>query len=292
MSGEVKGELDRALTLFRDTTEPHQRSMSLFMRTVQDFWLKGVIQPFTHGHVYGPVFDGIDGRAWEEPVLTFELFDCRQDKLLTAALSMFVVHLVRRGARDDAPTLFLMDEVHNNLVPPWLEPVEKLQREGRKENIQLGLISQNIFDFAGSHMSKVFMGNCQSRIYTPDRDLAEEGTAETLEQYGLRRSEITKLSEALPRRQFGFHRKNEADGEGSGFVVLDLELGPIGRALCATTGRGDQALADRVLSRHGRADFLRGWMLAKGLPAAAAALDADGGEGVLREAAGTVLAAE
>lgn len=267
---EVKDDITEALHQFRDTVDPDRRTLSLFMATVQNWWLKGVLKPYTAGGIYGSVFDGVDARSWDDPVVTVEMGDCLNDKLLSAPLASFLFHVLRRGAGPDTPTLGILDEGHNFMRHPFLEPLEAVVREGRGGNIQIGMLSQNIRDFARSDVEPIFMSNCPSRLFIPDPDALEAGSADILENYGLRSSEIRCIAESIPKKQYAYQRKGAEPG--TGFAIIDLELGEVGRALCATTNTLHQAMADRVLRRWGQDDFLYGWLLECGLPDAAAAL--------------------
>lgn len=266
LNTEVTDMVTDTVKLFAGTVDPDDRTMSNFHDVLQDFWLKSVVRPYTRKGMFGHIFDGVDGRSWDDPVVSVEIGPVLNNPSIIGPLASFLFHLATRRAAPDRPMLFLGDEAQEWMRHPWVKLLEDFIRSGRGRDIQLGLGSQSILDYARSDLASIFMGNCPTRIFLPDKDALQPDSVEILSGYGLRYSQIEAIANAIPKKQYAASRKS---GE---FAVFDLELGPVGLALCAATNTADQEVAERVLTQWGEEHFLWGWLHECGLPDAAAAM--------------------
>lgn len=270
-SPDTENAISMALDTFRRTVPPDLRTITALSATVQDFWIKQVLRPYTAEGDFGHIFDGINEHDYAEPIVTFEIGPMLDQPTIIKPLASFLFHLADRRASPDSPMLAMLDEGHAYMVPPFDRQVLLRMREGRSKFLQIIFASQSFLDFADSPIAPVLIANCPSRIFIPDPDARESRSAALLESFGLQRSEIEALAQAQPKAQYALSQK-VSDPNAGGFVIFDLTLGPAGLALCASTNTRSQALADKVLARWGGRHFLHGWLMEHGLAEAAAAL--------------------
>lgn len=268
---ELENEVSAALASFRDTVPPDLRTLTTFQATVQDFWIKQVLRPYTRFGDFGHIFDGVDARAWDNDVVTFEIGDVLNQPMVLSPLVDFLFHLAERRADPERPMLFIADEAWAYMRPPFSDRLETAIREMRRNNVQIGFATQSIHDAVNSPASHVILSNCPTRFYLPDPDALQPQSVDILEGLGLRMSEIEALAHAVPKRQYMVQQK-VFDPTTGGIAIFDMTLGPVGLALCAATSLAAQQRAERVRLRWGDQDFLYGWLLENGLEAAADAV--------------------
>jgi type IV secretion system protein TrbE len=270
-SPDIENEVSDAIATFRDTVPADLRTLTTFQATVQDFWVKQVLRPYTHFGDFGHIFDGVDAWAYDDDVVTFEIGDVLNQFAVLSPLVDFLFHLAERRADPDRPMMFIADEAWAYMRPPFSDRLEVAIREMRRNNVQIGFATQSIFDAVNSPAAHVILSNCPTRFYLPDPDALQPQSVEILEGLGLRHSEIEALAHATPKRQYMMQQK-VSDPSMGGIAVFDMTLGPVGLALCATTGLASQRHADAVVARWGKEHFLYGWLMENGLPDAASVL--------------------
>ena len=96
------------------------------------------------------------------------------------------------------------------------------------------------------------------KTFLPNHAAQGEQVRQLYVQLGLNEKQIEILANGVPHRDYLCVTE-------LGSRLFSLDLGPIARALCASTGSDDVTLARRVLEESGQDGFLDGWLAAKGL---------------------------
>ena len=98
----------------------------------------------------------------------------------------------------------------------------------------------------------------RAKIWLPNPEIKGELVREAYSKLGLSSTDLDLLSNAVPQRQYLYT-------SAAGRRLFDLDLGPIARALCASTGAPDVAAAREVVNRVGRDGFVDEWLRMRGL---------------------------
>src|SRR5208283_426430 len=205
------------------------------------------------------VFDGAPV-AQDSTLITYELreLDALGDRAAAPALELIIYGVeTRLGSH---PVFLFGDESWKLLDDPisreWLY---QSLRTWRKRNGAIILATQSLIELASSGYRELLLESCPGKIWLPNPQLKGELVREAYRKLGLSESELDMLTDAMPQRQYLYTSP-------AGRRLFDLDLGPLARALCASTGAPAVAAAREVLSRVGQEGFLDEWLRLRGLP--------------------------
>ncbi len=264
LSPELRLELGRALSLLaaRPTAE---RTLSLLAAFVQDASLRGALQPFTHAGPLGSLLDQDTELSGSVDVTAFEVGALlRQPRAARSVLPVIFRSLAARF--DGRPSLLVLDEAWLYLKDTaFAAEIETWLKTLRKQNVAVIFASQALADVTRSPIAAAVLENCPTRIFLPNDRAREPATRSFYEAAGLNDRQIDLVAEALAKRDYYIAGR-------AGCRRIELELGPAALAFAAAGRPEDQALIDKVLRMNGAGGFARNWLIAKGLPEAAAAI--------------------
>jgi type IV secretory pathway VirB4 component len=249
-------DLTEALALAKSTG---LRTMTLFLHLIQEPRMRGVLMNYGAGGKWAHVFDGAPVEP-DNTLMTYELreLDALGDRAAAPALELIIYGVeTRLGAH---PVFLFGDEGWKLLDDPisreWLY---QSLRTWRKRNGAIVLATQSLIELASSGYRELLLESCPGKIWLPNPQLKGELVREAYRKLGLSDNELELLSNALPQRQYLYTSP-------AGRRLFDLDLGPVARALCASTGAPDVAAARDVLRRVGQEGFLDEWLRLRGLP--------------------------
>ena len=239
-----------------------QRTMTGLMMFLSDPLLKEAIKPYTIEGPYGRFLDAdhdtLGYGRWQffemgelmnsyahavMPVLTF-LFH-RLEERFTGVPTLVPI---------DEGWLFLDHPVFGPKLREWLKTL-------RKKKVYVIFATQSPADVAKSKIFDTIRESCFTRIFLPNPDVLEPGTAEFYKLFGLNDRQLEIIAGAVPKRQYYYVSP-------LGNRLFDLNLGPLALAYCGAT-----SVEDRVFTTQMRAaaqdDFNTTYLRAKGFDWAA-----------------------
>lgn len=264
LSPELRLELSRALSLLA-ARPACERTLSLLAAFVQDASLRGALTPFTHAGPLGALLDQDHETAGAAGVTAFETGALlRQPRAARSALPVIFRKLEARF--DGRPSLLVLDEAWLYLKDTaFAAEIETWLKTLRKQNVAVVFASQALADVTRSPIAAAVLENCPTRIFLPNDRAREPATRSFYEAAGLNDRQVDLIAEAQPKRDYYIAGR-------AGCRRIELELGPAALAFAAAGRPEDQALIGKVLASKGREDFARHWLIARGLPEAAAAI--------------------
>lgn len=264
LTPELRLELGRAVQLLAKRPVP-ERTLSLLSAFVQDASLRGALAPFTHAGPLGALLDQDQEQAGTADVIAFEVGALlRQPRAARAVLPVIFRSLAERF--DGRPSLLVLDEAWLYLKDTaFAAEIETWLKTLRKQNVAVVFASQALADVTRSPIAAAVLENCPTRIFLPNDRAREPATRAFYEAAGLNERQVGLIAAAEPKRDYYIAGR-------AGSRRIELELGPATLAFAAAGRPDDQALIDRVLATRGAEGFARHWLIARGLPEAAAAI--------------------
>jgi type IV secretion system protein TrbE len=235
------------------------RTMGAFLYLIHDPQMRGVLRNYVTGGQWGHIFDGQPGDDTRNVLSTYEMrhLDALGERASGPATEL-IVHDAEVGLGDQL-TFVVIDEAKWILSSPVSRPwVDKALRTFRKYNAAMILATQSLAEIESTEVRSLLLESTAIKIFLPNRAAAGEHVRGLYRQLGLREKEIDLITEAIPQRDYLCTTEY-------GTRVFRLDLGPIGRALCASTGANDVSKARAVLEEYGQGHFLDGWLFSKGL---------------------------
>lgn len=125
----------------------------------------------------------------------------------------------------------------------------------RKRNAGLVGSSQSLAEIVNSPSRDLLLESSPAKVLLPNHELRQSSyVRDSYARLGLTDHEMNMLGNATPHRQYLFRSP-------IGSRLFTLELGDIGRAVCASTGYKDVARARELLAESAGADnFLNNWL--------------------------------
>lgn len=240
-----------------------QRTLTGFCALLQSTELRQALQPFTLDGPYGALLDAEHDSLKEGDLAVFEMEHLMHDKRLAAPVLSYLFH--RLEARfDGAPTLLVLDEAWVFLDHPMFSGrLREWLKTLRKKNVSVLFATQSLSDVSGSSIAPTLIESCPTRIFLPNARAQEQGQMATYEAFGLNARQIELIARATPKRDYYLQCP-------AGNRLFDLELGPIGLALCGAGSKQDQKAIDELLVEQAAGEaFTAAWLEHKGLSWAA-----------------------
>jgi type IV secretory pathway VirB4 component len=161
----------------------------------------------------------------------------------------------------DKPTFVIVDEARWLLASPVALPfIDRALRTFRKYNAAFILATQSLSEVENSQVRSLLLESTAIKIFLPNRAAQGKHVRQLYAQLGLKEKEIEIMAaqETIPQRDYLCTTEY-------GSRLFRPDLGPIARALCASTGANDVAKARTLLAQYGPDAFLDAWLHAKGL---------------------------
>jgi type IV secretion system protein VirB4 len=264
LSPELKAELWRALDLLAQRPRG-DRTLSLFLALVQDAQVRGALEPFTHSGPHGRLLDADRTGLGYGPIQAFEMDDLLRRPQAASAVLSVIFHMLE-ARFDGRPTLLVLDEawlflkdaLFASQIQDWLKTL-------RKRNVAVVFASQELADVERSPIASTILEACATRIFLPNDRAREPRTRAFYEASGLNDRQIELIAHGSPKRDYYVVSRD-------GCRMIELGLGPATLAVVGASSPEDHALIDCVIAAHGRDEFARHWLEARGLKPAADAL--------------------
>jgi type IV secretion system protein VirB4 len=160
---------------------------------------------------------------------------------------------------DGRPTLIIIDEGWLALgdddfagqLREWLKTL-------RKKNASVVFATQSLSDIDGSAIAPAIIESCLTRILLPNERAIEPQISAIYRRFGLSDRQIEIIAQAIPKRDYYCQSRR-------GNRLFELGLSEVALAFCAASSKADQAAIAAVLTEHGEANFLPGWLSTRGV---------------------------
>lgn len=223
--------------------------------------LRQALAPYVLGGPFGRLLDADVERLGEADVQAFETEGLMGQGAAPAVLD-YLFHRVE-GRLSGRPTLVLVDEGWLALSDAVFAPrLREWLKTLRKKNASVVFATQSLADLADSAVAPALVEGCPTRLFLPNPRALEPGIAALYRSFGLGERQLEILARAQPRRDYYLQSPE-------GARLFDLELGPVALAVCAASGRADQAAINETLAGAGAEGFAAAWLRRRGLPWAA-----------------------
>ncbi|NIJ43162.1 type IV secretion system protein VirB4 [Parvibaculum indicum] len=257
---EVKEHLWTALTSLASAPVA-ERTITGLAVLLQSNDLKQALRPYCVGGAYGRLLDAEAEHLGEASVQAFETEGLIGTGAAPAALA-YLFHRIE-DRLDGSPTLIIIDEGWLALddegfagqLREWLKTL-------RKKNASVVFATQSLSDIDGSPIAPAIIESCQTRLLLPNERAIEPQITAIYRRFGLNDRQIEILARATPKRDYYCQSRR-------GNRLFELGLSEVALALCATSAKTDQAAIARILTEHGRDEFLDAWLRHRGVDWAA-----------------------
>jgi type IV secretion system protein VirB4 len=231
------------------------RHLTNLVNAVQDEDLKSALMPLTVSGAYGKIFDSdhdsLDLGSWQ----TFEMEKLMSTPAIVGPTLMYIFHRIEQSLNGE-PTIIVLDECwvfFDNeqfaaKIREWLKVL-------RKSNTSVIFATQSINDIVSSPIFATVLESCPSRIFLPNNDALEEGTAKQYKMFGLNKRQIQIIATAVKKRQYYY-----VSPLGSRLFELALEKCPVSLAYVAVNTK-DVKAAKKIIAEQGDEQFNRLWLI-------------------------------
>jgi type IV secretion system protein VirB4 len=253
---EVKEHLWTALTSLA-SAPVEERTITGLAVLLQSNDLKQALRPYCVGGAYGRLLDAEAENIGKASVQAFET----EGLIGTGAAPAVLAYLFHRieDRLDGSPTLIIIDEGWLTLddegfagqLREWLKTL-------RKKNASVVFATQSLSDIDGSPIAPAIIESCQTRLLLPNERAIEPQITAIYRRFGLNDRQIEILARATPKRDYYCQSRH-------GNRLFELGLSEVALALCATSAKTDQAAIARILTEHGRGEFLDAWLRHRGV---------------------------
>jgi type IV secretion system protein VirB4 len=235
------------------------RTMTGFMHLIHEPATRGVLRNYAIGGQWGFIFDGEPTTSQRALLTTYEM---RRLDALGERASGPATELIIRDAEIGLganPTFVIIDEakwiLSSRISLPW---VDRALRTFRKYNAAIILATQSLAEIESTEVRSLLLESTAIKIFLPNRQATGEHVRQLYTHLGLREKEIQIIASAASQREYLCTTEY-------GSRLFRLDLGAIGRVLCASTGADSVAKARAILAEVGPEHFLDGWLHACGL---------------------------
>ena len=235
--------------------EKRFRHMTNLVNAVQSDELKAALQPLTTSGAYGRIFDSahdsLDLGSWQ----TFEMEKLMNTPAIVGPTLMYIFHRIEQSLNGE-PTIIVLDECwvfFDNeqfaaKIREWLKVL-------RKSNASVIFATQSLNDIVTSPIFNTVLESCPSRIFLPNSDALEEGTATQYQKFGLNKRQIQIIATAIKKRQYYY-----VSPLGSRLFELALENCPVSLNYVAVNTK-DVKDAKAIVAQDGQKKFNRKWLI-------------------------------
>jgi type IV secretion system protein VirB4 len=248
-------DLTEALDIAKASGIRHMRG---FIFLIHDERMRVVLMNYGGGGKWSHIFDG-EPTDHNNMLVTYEMreLDSLGDRAASPAKEL-IISGVEAGLGKRHTFVFLDEAWHllrDKVSQDWLY---RGFREFRRRDGALILATQSLVELANSDYCELILESCSGgTIYLPNPQLNGDYVRAAYRKLGLSETELDTIQNAEPQRQYLWK-------SSAGIRLFDLDLGPIARALCASTGAPAVAAAREVLKRVGQSQFVNEWLRTQG----------------------------
>ncbi len=249
-------DLTEALTIAKGAGV---RTMTAFRYLLHAPRLREIMGNYADCGQWAHIFDGEPAADQRNTLTTYEMrhLDVLGERAAAPATEL-IVHDAEAGLGAD-PTFVVIDEAKWLLASPISLPwIDRALRTFRRSNGALILCTQSLAEIDNSEARTMLLEATAIKTFLPNHAAQGERVRQLYAELGLNEKQIEIVANGVPHRDYLCVTE-------SGSRLFSLDLGPIARALCASTGSDDVTLARRALEESGQDGFLDGWLAAKGL---------------------------
>jgi type IV secretion/conjugal transfer VirB4 family ATPase len=250
-SPRQRESIHKAMLLYRDNVEPHHRSLTDFLSTVQDLELRSALGYYTVdgvlGHLLDSPTDGLSDDAFT--VLEIEELMGMGEKAAIPVL----LYLFRRFEKSlkGQPALLVLDEAWVMLGHPvFREKIREWLKVLRKANCAVVLATQSLSDAVKSSIFDVLIESCPTKILLPNEEADKVGTdqhwgpRDLYRVMGLNDTQIQILKTAEKKRHYYYLSP-------LGRRLFELNLGPIALSFVAISDKSTITHLKTLLAEFG-----------------------------------------
>jgi len=262
---EVKDAIWSAL-LSLSSAPAEERTLTGLSLLMQSNRLKSALQPYTLEGPFGALLDASIDELTLRDVHCFETEALMNQQSAIFPVLTYLFHRLEERF-DGRPTLIVLDEAWVFLDHPlFAARIREWLKVLRKKNVAVVFATQSLADIVSSSIAPAIIESCPQRIFLPNERAGEPASREAYERFGLNPRQVELIATATPKRDYYLQSRR-------GNRSFDLKLGPIARALCASSDPDTQRLIDSLLAEGGREAFARRFLESRGLAWAAALID-------------------
>jgi type IV secretion system protein VirB4 len=255
LTPEQVSELTESLRL---ATEHPAMTMTEFGALVNDAQMRGVLEHYTSAGAWGHLFDGKRALLDHEDsrVTLYEMRGLVDLNIQAAGPARELIFHGIQSHLDGKPTQIWADEAHwTALDDISADEFFFMARRVRKLNAGITLWTQSHMEVVASKHRDGILQNFPIKLFCADSEADGTYVRTAYSQIGLSETEIDIIREA---KSYQYFCKTP-----QGARAFSCNLGPVGKAICASTGAQDVNDARKILALGG--NFLDNWLRFKGL---------------------------
>lgn len=244
LSPQDKNELSECLTILQGKS-PHERSLSDLHLTLASRHLKEALAPYTRVNTQHSILDSDDNLALNNSLTTFECADIfKSSPAFALPVLKQVFHLIE-SQFDGHPGAIILDEAWLMLQNEhFANELIKWFKTLRKFNVMVILATQSLSDLQSSPYFLNLLECAPSRVYLPNYDAANELLHSTYQTMGLSDAEISKLTTAVPKKDYYFVKNDQR-------IMVNLQLSAEELNLLSFAGDFQVPTIDQFYERFG-----------------------------------------
>jgi type IV secretion system protein VirB4 len=235
------------------------RTMTDFVKTVQDLKVREAFKAYTaagsFGHVFDAQEDGLEGLG------SFVCFEVEELMGLDPKYCLPTLwYLFRRIERllQGQPAAIILDEAWKPFGHPlFREKIREWLKTKRKANCAVVMATQSVMDAQDSGLLSVLHESCATKIFLPNLAAREEGQRAIYRRFGLNDRQVEIIARAVPKREYYLVSEK-------GRRLFDLCLGPLALALLGVSDKDSVAAVQRCEASHGEG-WVDEWLARRGL---------------------------
>jgi type IV secretion system protein VirB4 len=257
---DVKEYIWAALTSLA-SAPVEERTITGLTVLLQSSALKQALRPYCVGGAHGRLLDAEHEHLGSATVQAFETEGLVGTKAAPAVLS-YLFHRIE-ACFDGRPSLLIIDEGWRALDDGgFADKIKEWLKTLRKKNVSVIFSSQSLADIEASPIAPVLVESCPTRIFLANERAIEPQITAVYERFGLNARQIEIIARATPKRDYYCQSRR-------GNRLVELGLGSVALALCASSDKAAHALIDELLRDGARPYFLEAWLYANDLAWAA-----------------------
>lgn len=239
---ERRKDIWQAIVNMAGTDRSH-RTLTILQMQLQDDDSRNALQRFTMRGQYGRLLDADHDTFSLADIIGIEMENLMNTPDIVPAVLSLIFHRLEKRFTG-RPTLLVLDEAWLFLDDPdFATRIREWLKTLRKHNVAVVFATQSLSDIAKSTIAPAVIENCPTRIYLPNPTARDPSSATLYEAFGLNPRQLEIIATAKMKQEYYYTAP-------AGNRLFSLGLGPVGMALCAATGKTDQATVRRLRADH------------------------------------------
>ena len=190
--------------LIRLSTMPEDdRTITTFVRLVQDSQLKAVLNIYSKSGTFGDYFDGNKDQFSNANIITFEMENIMEKPKVLNPMLEYLFFRINERLQQGIATRVILDECWVFLKNERMKgKIEEWLKVFRKQNASLVFATQSIQDVESSSIASSIKDACMTKIFLPNVNAEQAGYYEIYKNYGLSDLTIEEIASAIPKREY------------------------------------------------------------------------------------------